>query len=52
MQISTKSGYERKLENNMKGAILGSKRRKREVQREDADERPTTEDSEWGGIDE
>jgi ATP-dependent RNA helicase DDX52/ROK1 len=52
MQISTKSGYERKLENNMKGAILGSKRRKREVQMEDADERPTTEDSEWGGIDE
>lgn len=52
MQISTKSGYERKLENNRKGAILGSKRRKREVQREDADERPAAEDSEWGGIDE
>ncbi|KAF7911307.1 uncharacterized protein EAF01_002814 [Botrytis porri] len=30
MQISTKSGYERKLENNRKGAIQGSKRRKQE----------------------
>ncbi|TGO45523.1 hypothetical protein BCON_0385g00050 [Botryotinia convoluta] len=30
MQISTKSGYERKLENNRKGAIQGSRRRKQE----------------------
>lgn len=52
MQISTKSGYERKLENNRKGAILGSRRRTREGQKEGTDDRPTAEDIEWGGIDE
>jgi ATP-dependent RNA helicase DDX52/ROK1 len=52
MQISTKSGYERKLENNRKGAILGSRRRARETQKEETDDRPTAEDIEWGGIDE
>ncbi|PQE18745.1 hypothetical protein CJF32_00006485 [Rutstroemia sp. NJR-2017a WRK4] len=30
MQISTKSGFERKLENNRRGAIQGSKRRRQE----------------------
>jgi ATP-dependent RNA helicase DDX52/ROK1 len=52
MQISTKSGYERKLENNRKGAILGSRRRIREAQKEENDEQPAVEDTEWGGIDE
>ena len=47
MQISTKSGYERKLENNRKGAIQGSKRRMRaETGNEDQA------GSEWGGIEE
>jgi ATP-dependent RNA helicase DDX52/ROK1 len=52
MQISTKSGYERKLENNRKGAIQGSRRRKQELEREDGIEQPAAEDTEWGGIDE
>ncbi|KAE9368216.1 P-loop containing nucleoside triphosphate hydrolase protein [Stipitochalara longipes BDJ] len=52
MQISTKSGYERKLENNRKGAILGSKRRMREAQNEESNERPAAEYTEWDGIDE
>ncbi|PMD37900.1 P-loop containing nucleoside triphosphate hydrolase protein [Hyaloscypha variabilis F] len=52
MQISTKSGYERKLENNRKGAILGSRRRIREAQKEENDDQPAVEDTEWGGIDE
>jgi ATP-dependent RNA helicase DDX52/ROK1 len=46
-QISTKSGYERKLEHNRKGAIQGSRRRL-EVEKEEQN----GEDSEWGGIDE
>ena len=52
-QISTKSGYERKLENNRKGAIQGSKRRKYaevEGEPEEPEER-ATEDGEWDGID-
>ena len=48
--ISTKSGYERKLENNRKGAIQGSKRRKYAEVEGEAKE-PGAEDSEWGGID-
>jgi len=52
MQISTKSGYERKLENNRKGAIQGSRRRKQEFEREDRIEQPGAEDTEWGGFDE
>lgn len=51
MQISTKSGYERKLENNKKGAILGSKRRALQAEN---DEQPRTQsggDGEWGGFD-
>jgi ATP-dependent RNA helicase DDX52/ROK1 len=50
MQISTKSGYERKLENNLKGAIQGSRRRKREPEREGPHEGIAAEDTEWGGI--
>jgi ATP-dependent RNA helicase DDX52/ROK1 len=49
VQISTKSGYERKLENNRKGAIQGSKRRKHAEAVEETGER-AAEDSEWGGI--
>jgi ATP-dependent RNA helicase DDX52/ROK1 len=49
MQISTKSGYERRLENNLKGAILGSKRRVQYA--EPAEEDRAAEDSEWRGID-
>ncbi|KAL2060093.1 hypothetical protein VTL71DRAFT_9915 [Oculimacula yallundae] len=55
MQISTKSGYERKLENNRKGAIQGSRRRAQleavEGEAEKADEK-MADDGEWGGIDE
>jgi ATP-dependent RNA helicase DDX52/ROK1 len=49
MQISTKSGYERRLENNRKGAIQGSKRRIQQALSAEAD--PAAADSEWGGID-
>lgn len=52
MQISTKSGYERKLENNRKGAILGSRRRKKGFEREGLHDEPPMEDTEWGGINE
>ncbi|KAG4035160.1 hypothetical protein MFRU_002g05040 [Monilinia fructicola] len=48
MQISTKSGYERKLENNRKGAIEGSKRRK---QGNAAEAVERVEDDGWEGID-
>ena len=50
MHISTKSGYERKLENNRRGAIEGSRRRKRAEALEETEQRGA-EDSEWGGID-
>lgn len=46
MQISTKSGYERKLENNRKGAIQGSKRRKQE----NGGEETVADDDAWDGI--
>lgn len=46
MRISTKSGYERRLQNNRKGAVSGSQRRMDEVAA--ADNEP--EDEEWGGI--
>ncbi|APA09523.1 hypothetical protein SS1G_12340 [Sclerotinia sclerotiorum 1980 UF-70] len=48
MQISTKSGYERKLEHNRKGAIQGSKRRKQENVAEDDGE--TVVEDGWAGI--
>ena len=48
MQISTKSGYERKLENRRKGAVLGSRRRMQQAQGVDQHD---AEDDEWGGID-
>ena len=50
MQISTKSGYERKLENNRKGAIQGSKRRMLNLEAETGNEDQAG--SEWGGIEE
>ncbi|KIM98107.1 hypothetical protein OIDMADRAFT_203619 [Oidiodendron maius Zn] len=49
MQISTKSGYERRLENNRKGAIMGSKRRMQNEMSIEVDR--ADDDSEWGGID-
>ncbi len=52
MQISTKSGYERKLENNRKGAIQGSKRREQVFERGDRIEQPAAEDTVWHGCDE
>lgn len=57
MQISTKSGYERKLENNRKGAIQGSRRRAKveTAQGQNAGEsrkEKVADDGEWGGIDE
>jgi ATP-dependent RNA helicase DDX52/ROK1 len=48
-KISTKSGFERKVENRKKGAIQGSKRRKDEEKDEKI---VTVEESEWDGIDE
>ncbi|KAI9744620.1 MAG: RNA-dependent ATPase rok1 [Claussenomyces sp. TS43310] len=48
-KISTKSGFERKMENRRKGAAEGSKRRKsREMNGEESDDEK--EDSEWDGI--
>jgi len=55
MQISTKSGYERKLENNKRGAIEGSRRRMREAEHGrlvEEGQRNGGDDIEWGGIDE
>jgi ATP-dependent RNA helicase DDX52/ROK1 len=48
MQISTKSGFERRLENKKRGAIEGSKRRKVV----DAEGEEAAEASEWSGFDE
>ncbi|KAF4971959.1 hypothetical protein FSARC_1359 [Fusarium sarcochroum] len=45
--ITSKSGYERRKENNRRGAIEGSKKRKiQEKERDSGDE-----DGEWGGFD-
>jgi ATP-dependent RNA helicase DDX52/ROK1 len=52
MQISTKSGYERRLENNRRGAIQGSKRRVLLDERVGESKEHEREDIEWGGIDE
>ena len=48
-KISTKSGYEKKLENRKKGAIKGSQRRMEVMLDSKGDE---GEESEWDGIDE
>ncbi|KAJ4271580.1 RNA-dependent ATPase rok1 [Fusarium torreyae] len=46
-KITSKSGYERRKENNRRGAIEGSKKRKiQENERDSGDE-----DGEWGGFD-
>lgn len=54
MRISTKSGYDRRLEHNRKGAILGSRRRPTSTRAndEDLDEDVNASDpsSEWDGI--
>jgi ATP-dependent RNA helicase DDX52/ROK1 len=47
--ISTKSGYERKLENNRRGAIEGSKRRT--LSEQGLGDNLGAEESEWDGID-
>lgn len=47
MRISTKSGYDRRLENNRKGAVTGSQRRRERDVMEDVE----SETDEWGGID-
>jgi ATP-dependent RNA helicase DDX52/ROK1 len=47
-QITSKSAWERKRENNRQGAIAGSKKRKIEDQGLESEE---GRDSEWGGID-
>ena len=44
MRISTKSGYDRRLENKRKGAVAGSRRRQKE-------EGSRLDDEEWEGID-
>ncbi|KAI9794056.1 MAG: RNA-dependent ATPase rok1 [Peltula sp. TS41687] len=57
MRISTKSGYDRRLENNRKGAILGSRRRPTtstrakddDFEEEDVDDASDA-SSEWNGI--
>ncbi|TVY37836.1 ATP-dependent RNA helicase [Lachnellula subtilissima] len=51
MQISTKSGYERRLEHNRKGAIQGSQRRAKEAENAVGEEQVVGEESEWAGID-
>lgn len=47
-QITSTSGYERRKENNRKGAIEGSKKRKMEA---GEDHGKDNRDGEWGGID-
>ena len=47
-QISTKSGYERKVENRKKGAVQGSKRR---AAQDGATEAGSGNDSDFGGFD-
>ncbi len=47
MRISTKSGYDRRLENKRKGAVIGSQRRREQNDVEDVE----SETDEWGGID-
>ena len=46
MRISTKSGYERRLENRRKGAVAGTRRRLAQAEADYEDE----DDEEWGGI--
>jgi ATP-dependent RNA helicase DDX52/ROK1 len=47
--ITSRSGYERKKENNRRGAIEGNKRRKNQVEVE-GDGENEEEDGEWGGL--
>lgn len=50
MQISTKSGFERRLENRKRGAIEGSKRRKYGSKDEGVDKEGAAEASDWSGF--
>ncbi|KAM0262874.1 hypothetical protein ACHAQJ_001465 [Trichoderma viride] len=52
-QITSKSGYERRKENNRKGAIEGSKKRKMEADDDDGDDGKSKGNGggEWGGFD-
>jgi ATP-dependent RNA helicase DDX52/ROK1 len=49
--IGSKSAYDRRKENNRRGAIEGSKRRKRLEQMEKTGEDGKGDDGEWGGLD-
>lgn len=48
-RISTKSGFERRLENKRKGAVLGSRRRMAEEEKA-LEEEGNGSEGEWGGI--
>jgi len=50
-QISTKSGYERKVENRKKGAVMGSKRRAQHEVEETGATTAHGEESDFGGFD-
>ncbi|KAK1764776.1 P-loop containing nucleoside triphosphate hydrolase protein [Phialemonium atrogriseum] len=51
-EISTKSAWEKRRENNKRGAIEGSKRRKKlELQQKSGGQEQAGSDSEWGGLD-
>ncbi|MCJ1341070.1 RNA-dependent ATPase rok1 [Bachmanniomyces sp. S44760] len=53
MRISTKSGFERRRENNRRGAVQGTRRRAAEAERETADGIPDDDDDdndEWAGL--
>ena len=49
MRISTKSGYDRRLENRKKGTVSGSRRRV--LQADEVERDVGGDDDEWGGID-
>lgn len=61
MRISTKSGYDRRLENKRKGAVAGSRKRlvvvakgeedKKEEEEEEEEEKSGLDSEEWKGID-
>ena len=51
MRISTKSGYDRRLENKKKGAVGGSGRRRGQRDGDKADEDEDEAGGEWSGID-
>jgi ATP-dependent RNA helicase DDX52/ROK1 len=52
VQISTKSGYERRIKHNRKGAIQGSKRRAQNEENGSGEGKAVEVEAEWSGIDE